>query len=235
MKEFAVRPDPEDPRLTQRVWGIDQEGRRIETAVVTERPLTLFLNGREIVTMMTIGDHPDYLAVGYLLNQNMLRADDRITGIDYDEEAVRFARENYGLGNLEFRQGDVMRWCDTIGSERFHCVVTFDTIEHVPHREVMLQNLVEHLHDDGTVLLSTPCGRDENNLSPEWEAHRIEYSARSLYDFLRRYFRTVARPEEPHFPHAGVFDRLKGSGVNYWLKLNPVVCRQPVRIENPYR
>ena len=45
----------------------------METAVVTERPLTLFLNAREIVTMMTIGDRPDLLAVGYLLNQNMLR------------------------------------------------------------------------------------------------------------------------------------------------------------------
>jgi len=64
---------------------------------VMERPLTLFLNGREIVTMMTIGDHPDYLAVGYLLNQNMLRLEDRITGIDYDEEletvVVRTDRE----------------------------------------------------------------------------------------------------------------------------------------------
>jgi FdhD protein len=54
--------------------------------VVVERPLTLFLNGQEIVTMMTVGDHPDYLAVGYLLNQNMLRADDKITAIDHDEE-----------------------------------------------------------------------------------------------------------------------------------------------------
>ncbi|HEV2547748.1 MAG TPA: formate dehydrogenase accessory sulfurtransferase FdhD [Stellaceae bacterium] len=36
--------------------------------------------------MMTIGDHPDYLAVGYLLNQNMLRGDDVITAIDYDDE-----------------------------------------------------------------------------------------------------------------------------------------------------
>jgi FdhD protein len=86
MKEFTVRPDPDDPRLTRRVSGIDQEGKPIETAVVTERPLTLFLNGREIVTMMTIGDHPDYLAVGYLLNQNMLRPDDRIIGVEYDDE-----------------------------------------------------------------------------------------------------------------------------------------------------
>jgi len=86
MKEFAVRPTPDDPRLSVTVPGIDHQGRPIATAVVTERPLTLFLNAREIVTMMTIGDHPDLLAVGYLLNQNMLKADDEITGIDYEDD-----------------------------------------------------------------------------------------------------------------------------------------------------
>ncbi len=97
MQEFTVRPQPDDPRLTRIVAGVDHEGRPVETAVVMERPLTLFLNGREIVTMMTIGDHPDYLAVGYLLNQNMLRPEHRVTGIDYDEEletvVVRTDRE----------------------------------------------------------------------------------------------------------------------------------------------
>ena len=86
MKEFAVRPDPDDPRLVRKVMGVDQDGKPVETSVVMERPLTLFLNGQEIVTMMTIGDHPNYLAVGYLLNQNMLRADDKVTAIDYDED-----------------------------------------------------------------------------------------------------------------------------------------------------
>ena len=97
LRELLVAPDPDDPRLTERVRGVDHEGRAIETAVVMERPLTLFLNGQEIVTMMTIGDYPDYLAVGYLLNQNMLRSDDTIEGIDYDEDlevvVVRTARE----------------------------------------------------------------------------------------------------------------------------------------------
>jgi FdhD protein len=97
MEEFTVRPQPDDPRLTRTVGGIDHEGRPLETAVVVERPLTLFLNGREIVTMMTIGDHPDYLAVGYLLNQNMLQPEDRIVAIDYDDEleivVVRTDRE----------------------------------------------------------------------------------------------------------------------------------------------
>lgn len=100
MQEFEVRPDPDDPRLSVTVPGIDHEGNQVETNVVTERPLTLFLNAREIVTMMTIGDHPDLLAVGYLLNQNMLKADDEITAIDYDDDistiVVRTRREtNY--------------------------------------------------------------------------------------------------------------------------------------------
>ena len=94
--DYLVQPDPADPRLTRRVTGRDHEGREVETSVTMERPLTLFLNGQEIVTMMTIGDHPDWLAVGYLLNQNMLRSDDTVTAIDFDEEletvVVRTAR-----------------------------------------------------------------------------------------------------------------------------------------------
>ena len=86
MKEFLVRPDPADPRLTNRVSGIDQTGAEAEISVTVERPLTLFLNGQEIVTMMTIGDYPEYLALGYLLNQNMLRADDRVIDVQFDEE-----------------------------------------------------------------------------------------------------------------------------------------------------
>jgi len=86
MREFTIKPDTEDQRLTRKMVGQDQNGAPIEIRVVEERPLTLFLNGQEIVTMMTIRDFPDYLAVGYLLNQHMLRADDEITGIDYDED-----------------------------------------------------------------------------------------------------------------------------------------------------
>lgn len=101
MQEFAVRPDPGNPLLTRIVGGIDQEGRPIETAVVMERPLTLFLNGQEIVTMMTIGDHPDYLAIGYLLNQNMLRADDEVTGVDYDADLQTVVVRTVARTNFE--------------------------------------------------------------------------------------------------------------------------------------
>ncbi len=95
--DFRVRPDPDDARLYREVSGLDHTGAAVTVPVITERPLTIFLNGREIVTAMTIGDYPDYLAVGYLLNQNMLRPDDEILAIDVDEVTdtvvVRTARE----------------------------------------------------------------------------------------------------------------------------------------------
>jgi FdhD protein len=84
--DYLVRPDPLDPRLTERVKGVDQTGAKIETSVTVERALTIFLNAQEIVTAMTINDYPEYLALGYLLNQNMLMPDDVVTGVDYDDE-----------------------------------------------------------------------------------------------------------------------------------------------------
>jgi FdhD protein len=84
--EFLIAPDLADDRLSQEVVGLDQDGQRVSSHVVHERPLTIFLNSQEIVTAMTIGDHPDWLAVGYLLNQGMLKADDEITAIEYDDD-----------------------------------------------------------------------------------------------------------------------------------------------------
>ena len=83
---LRVRPDPDDPRLTVSLAGTNETGAVVETRVPVERSLTLFLNGQEIVTAMTIGDYPEDLAIGYFLNQGMLQPDDVITGIDYDEE-----------------------------------------------------------------------------------------------------------------------------------------------------
>ena len=81
-----ILPNPQDPRLTERVAGTDQAGAAVEINVPVERPLTLYLNAQEIVTMMTIGDYPEYLALGYLLNQNMLKYDDVVTEVEYDDD-----------------------------------------------------------------------------------------------------------------------------------------------------
>jgi len=83
---YIIAPDPAAPRLTRRVEGIDHDGRPTEIAVVEERPLTIFLNGQEIVTAMTIGDYPEYLALGFLRNQGMLGSEETVTGVDFDED-----------------------------------------------------------------------------------------------------------------------------------------------------
>lgn len=79
-------PNPSDPRLSRTVEGVDETGEAKAISVIEERPLTIYLNSQEIVTAMTIGDYPEYLALGFLLNQGMLKDTDKVTGIDFDEE-----------------------------------------------------------------------------------------------------------------------------------------------------
>lgn len=83
---YLIAPDPQAERLTRVVTGTDHTGAQTTISVVEERPLTIYLNSREIVTAMTIGDYPEYLALGFLRNQGMLVDGDIITGVDYDEE-----------------------------------------------------------------------------------------------------------------------------------------------------
>ena len=83
---YLIAPDPGATRLTRGVSGIDQTGAKTRISVVEERPLTIFLNGQEIVTAMTIGDYPEYLALGFLKNQGMLRDGETVTGVDHDED-----------------------------------------------------------------------------------------------------------------------------------------------------
>ena len=86
VKEFIIAPYPGATRLTRHVSGFDQFGVKVDLSVVEERPLTIYLNLQEIVTAMTIGDYPEYLALGFLRNQRMLSDDDQILRVDYDEE-----------------------------------------------------------------------------------------------------------------------------------------------------
>lgn len=83
---MIIAPDVTAPRLTRKVAGVDQSGDAVEMSVIEERPLTIFLNSQEIVTAMTIGDYPEYLALGFLRNQKMLDPMEEILSVDYDEE-----------------------------------------------------------------------------------------------------------------------------------------------------
>ena len=84
--QLRLQPNISDNNLTKKVYGINEINETINLDVVTEKPLTIYLNSQEIVTTMTLGDMPKELSVGYLLNQNMINKKDTIENIDYDED-----------------------------------------------------------------------------------------------------------------------------------------------------
>lgn len=83
---FDIAPDPDADGLTTTLSGFDSSGQKVVMPVVTEKPLTIYLNSQEIVTVMSIGNYPRELAVGFLRNQNMINRTDHIIDIDYDAE-----------------------------------------------------------------------------------------------------------------------------------------------------
>jgi FdhD protein len=98
---YLIAPDPAVQRLTRKLTGTDHTGATVDVQVVEERPLTIFLNSQEIVTAMTIGDYPNFLALGFLRNQGMLLDTDEITGIDYDEELETIVVRTKSATNYE--------------------------------------------------------------------------------------------------------------------------------------
>ena len=86
IKEFIIKPDLNNSYLTEEITSYDENGKETKLPVVKEIALTIFLNKEEIVTVMTLGDMPELLALGYLVNQNMIKKEDQISSIDYDDE-----------------------------------------------------------------------------------------------------------------------------------------------------
>ena len=84
--KYLIQPNVHNSNLTHAVEGIDEKRQKITTKVIHEKPLTIFLNSHEIVTLMSIGDHPNYLAIGYLLNQNMIKIKEKIKKIEYQKD-----------------------------------------------------------------------------------------------------------------------------------------------------
>ncbi len=75
---------------THAVTAINQFGDKKEVHIAGESPLTLKVNDREIVTLMTLGTHPEELALGYLRNQRLLEeiTDIESVNVNWDKELV---------------------------------------------------------------------------------------------------------------------------------------------------
>jgi FdhD protein len=93
---------------THAVTAVDERGRARDVSVAGELPLTLVVDDREIVTLMTLGTHPEALALGFLRNQRLIEKLEEIVSVEVDwgEEWVRVAtRDGSGLRDEEAKLG----------------------------------------------------------------------------------------------------------------------------------
>jgi FdhD protein len=72
--------------LTFDVEAINERGEMVPTAIAGENPLTLYVDKREIVTLMTLGQAPEALAIGYLRNQRLVQSIEEIAAVQVDWE-----------------------------------------------------------------------------------------------------------------------------------------------------
>ena len=70
--------------LTHEVEVIDERGRRSTIAIPAERPLTVYVDKRELVTLMTLGGAPEALTLGYLRNQRLVRSIEEVVSVQVD-------------------------------------------------------------------------------------------------------------------------------------------------------
>jgi SAM-dependent methyltransferase len=116
------------------------------------------------------------------------RVASRVVGGDVSEEAIAYARGRYAGDNVEFLVFDAAAL--PFEDDAFDCVVSFETIEHLPDRERYLAEVRRVLRPGGAYVVSTPRA-DETVERPENPFHHVEYSERDFRELLGRHFGDV--------------------------------------------
>jgi len=91
-------------KLFHDVEAVDERGRMSTIAIPAERPLTVYVDKRELVTLMTLGGAPEMLALGYLRNQRLVKSIDEIAAVqvDWEVDAVSVTT-HHGIADIEER------------------------------------------------------------------------------------------------------------------------------------
>jgi len=108
---LALPRRPDAPQLTaarcpllRPIEILDQHGARRELHIPAERPLTLYLDKRELVTLMTLGANPELLAIGYLLNQALIADVGQLDSVSVDWEVEAAAvKTRVAVADLDAR------------------------------------------------------------------------------------------------------------------------------------
>lgn len=90
--------------LTRAVEVVNEFGVRSEVSIPAERDLTVYVDKRELVTLMTLGAHPEWLVLGYLLNQRLVTSVDEIASIQVDwDVSAAVVTTRQGIARIEER------------------------------------------------------------------------------------------------------------------------------------
>jgi len=90
--------------LVQAVEAIDEHGQRQQLHIPAERDLTVYVDKRELVTLMTLGAHPEWLVLGYLRNQRLVASPDEVESVTVDWEVNSAAvKTRSGIDRIEER------------------------------------------------------------------------------------------------------------------------------------
>ncbi|HTH80681.1 MAG TPA: formate dehydrogenase accessory sulfurtransferase FdhD [Ramlibacter sp.] len=88
--------------LTREIEVVDEHGERSTTHIPAERPLTIYVDKRELVTLMTLGAHPEWLVLGWLRNQRLVRSLDEVESVTVDWEVGAAAvKTRHGIAKLK--------------------------------------------------------------------------------------------------------------------------------------
>lgn len=135
--------------LTFTVPATNEHGETIDTEIAGEGPLTLYLDKREIVTLMTLGAAPEALAIGYLRNQRLLSSIEQITAVqvDWETDAVAVTTRD-GVAALDKRlsKRTVTTGCGQ-GTVFGDLMEDIDNI-HLPHDAVLDESILRALLDN---------------------------------------------------------------------------------------
>jgi FdhD protein len=90
--------------LTREIEAVDEHGRTQRISIPAERDLTVYVDRRELVTLMTLGAHPEWLVLGYLRNQRLVRSVDEVESVTVDWEVSSAAvKTRAGIDRIEER------------------------------------------------------------------------------------------------------------------------------------
>jgi FdhD protein len=148
----APRLSNSNAELLQAVEVVDERGEARAIAVPRERPLTVWLNGRELVTLMTLGSAPEWLIVGYLCNQRVVTDISALDSIEVDWESGTAQVRARRLASASTR--DTVGTACALGSAYSDLLRGAESIEipgfatHISHSEILKVLETMRIHSD---------------------------------------------------------------------------------------